>query len=232
MLRRTLASYTPDKRRRELTGELPVFLFYRPVSFLFTQPFALLGISPTAVSLFALAIALSLPLLTLLPAPANISWIGAAAILVEVLDCVDGNLARMFDRCTPVGGYIDMLADRIFTVTLLLTLGIMAEREAHGAEHGVILALLSAALILIGRICEDYVTAAGVANPAAVAADTKLGARDWVVTIFGGLRHLVPLALVPCALLDRLDLLLFACVAQSLVVFVFVQIEIVRALAR
>lgn len=227
---RTKESYTAEKRWQDRTGDLVFYLLYRPISLALTPPLAALNTSPTAVSLLGLLVALGLPWIALQSHGGL--WVAAAALTFEILDGIDGNLARVLHRVSRVGAYVDMLSDRVFSVTLYWSVGLLAERSLGGytVPHGATLSLLVVALVLIIRICDDHVIAVTGSNPMLMQPGVKPTFTQNMSTLFGGLRHLVPVALIPAVLFGRLDLLLLFIAVHTLIVFAVVQLSIVKAL--
>ncbi len=54
------------------------------------------------------------------------SWLGPHLDLSAILDAVDGTIARDFQRATPIGGVLDLAADRVVEAAVLL--GIVSYR--------------------------------------------------------------------------------------------------------
>lgn len=89
-------------------------------------------ITPNQVTLVSFAVAL-VAFVTLVFCPGRIGLVAAAAVLhiAFVLDCVDGQLARIKNLSSPVGAYLDFLMDEIKAVLLL---GSCAVRLAWTAQ--------------------------------------------------------------------------------------------------
>jgi len=121
--------------------------FGRPIANLVTPAFYNAGWSANGVSLARAALAL-LGLGALLSLR---SWAGAAAAAVFyacfVLDCVDGNIARLRNSVTYWGKYLDGLADSVFVLGAPLAAG--TGLWLHG---GPAWAMLAGALITIGSL--------------------------------------------------------------------------------
>lgn len=84
------------------------------------------GIHPNHVTLIALAVGLASCGLFL--------WTRDAALFAVVmiaggyLDTLDGEVARLTNRRTPFGGYLDAVSDRIFDSAVLFTIAFVADR--------------------------------------------------------------------------------------------------------
>lgn len=117
-------SLTPEKRRADGPWTR---LVLRPLSYPSAWLFIRLGFSPNGVTylsmLFCLAGAAFLASGSALGA-----WIGYALFfLFGVLDCVDGNMARVLKKASPWGEWVDALGGYTAYVSILLALGAAAD---------------------------------------------------------------------------------------------------------
>jgi len=83
---------------------------------------ALLRKLPNALSLLRLLLAPVVIALLIEGAP---GWACAVFALAAVLDAADGWLARRFDGATPIGVYLDPLADKALMIGAVVTLGVL-----------------------------------------------------------------------------------------------------------
>ncbi len=73
--------------------------------------------SPNAVTIIATVIGI----LAALPIAAGMLWEGAAVIFIsQILDCTDGDLARMTGRVTRKGAYLDRVFDRFVDAAIVI----------------------------------------------------------------------------------------------------------------
>ncbi len=73
--------------------------------------------SPNAVTIVATVIGI----LAALPIAAGMLWEGAAVIFIsQILDCTDGDLARMTGRVTRKGAYLDRVFDRFVDAAIVI----------------------------------------------------------------------------------------------------------------
>lgn len=156
LLRAVRASYTPEKAEDERRSELLAALVYRPLSFYLTPLFLRLGWSADGVS------ALQFPLALAMPAAAFAGgWIGAGAVvalalLVQVLDCVDGNIARHTRRSSPIGPVLEGLATLIFWSMYFIAIGRLgASADSFAGRIAPEVGLGLAVLLLAQRNVED-----------------------------------------------------------------------------
>jgi CDP-diacylglycerol--glycerol-3-phosphate 3-phosphatidyltransferase len=130
--------------------------------------------------------------ITLCAAAAVLVWFGdhnqwliywAAAILFvigSVLDILDGALARLSDKATPFGAFVDSISDRVSESFMLTAIGLVFSR------HGNQVALAFAFVALTGSFLVSYARAK--AELLGLKGDVGLGSRaERVVVITGGL---------------------------------------------
>lgn len=225
------ATYSADKRWRERATDPLFYWLYRPLSFWLTVPLASLRLPANLVTLFGAFLSVSLVVLAKLGVA--VGWLGLLAILVEVLDGVDGNLARLSGRPTRLGAYFDSLNDRLASVLLLWTLGIVAGRsglaDAHVAERNELIAVLAGSLTLLSRFCDDFLEkqtgANRMTNPEIA---NRTLTEEWVA-VGGGLRRLWPILLAPAAWFGLDQALLGLAAVHAVCVFLYIQRELYRA---
>jgi len=152
-----LASYDADKRRSERSSDLPSYLLYRPLSFVVTPLFALCGFSANGATLSGLLVALLMPLAAAYGGPRAGAMVALLALVFQVLDCVDGNLARMQGSSSRVGEMLDSLTSLFFWALYFVAVGVATERSGPSfvAQHGLELGLALALMLLAQREAED-----------------------------------------------------------------------------
>jgi phosphatidylglycerophosphate synthase len=203
------AAYRP-RRANELRTEWAIAVLYRPVSLLITPLFAAVGATPTAVSLLGFAIALALPFVA--AAYATQAWlaVGVLAIAFCVLDCVDGDLARVTGRSSKRGAYLDFVVDLAYRAGFYAALGIAADamRGAHaipalGAHGGVVAGLACALIAILARACRLYVDGGGHGADRPPSQQPVSGFD--AAAFLSGLDHLLPVAVLLLGAVGRLD---------------------------
>ena len=151
------ASYTSEKAADERRSEIIAHCVYRPLSFYVTPLFLRAGIPADGVTLGMFVFAAAMPALAAWgPAPAWV-WVVAIGMTLQVLDCVDGNIARVSQRFSKVGGMLDGLCTLLFWALFFFSAGILAQRAggAWVAQHGREIGLGLAVLLLGQREMED-----------------------------------------------------------------------------
>ena len=131
-------------------------LFYRRVSIVFTKIFYHTRLSPdqiTVISVFPAILAFFCFI------TGQIWWIFAGGILIQfsiILDCCDGEVARLRKQFSPIGSYIDPVFDRIVNVFVYLGLGI-GLYKIYGEISIFILSFLVFAITFLNHYTWDIV---------------------------------------------------------------------------
>jgi phosphatidylglycerophosphate synthase len=151
------ASYGTNKRWSELEGDLPSFLLYRPVSFWLTPLFLRLGITATAVTLTAAVLSALLPAVAWYGGTRAYAAVAVIALVVHVMDCLDGNIARTSGRTSGVGALLDGFVDLCFWSLYLVSIGILVKQAGGGmlGEWALELSMALVILVLLNRLLRD-----------------------------------------------------------------------------
>lgn len=157
LLARVRACHPPEKAAEERRREFLAHVLYRPLSFPVTPLFLAAGFSADGVTVLGLLAALAMPLLALGGGTGAWPVIVAIAVGIQVLDCVDGNIARTTGRSSAVGGMLDSLATLFFWASFFCAAGFLASAEGTGwiGRHGRELGLALALLFVLQREVED-----------------------------------------------------------------------------
>ncbi len=126
-----LATYGPEKRRWDRIYPWIGYVL-RPASFLITIPLMRIGVTANQVTAFTGVLGLMACGLLAWGTPQGFLGGGICVTLLNLFDCVDGNLARLGPReGSPVGKFYDQLVGYFFPLTYFF-LGIGLTR-AHPA---------------------------------------------------------------------------------------------------
>ncbi|MDK9696949.1 MAG: CDP-alcohol phosphatidyltransferase family protein [Siculibacillus sp.] len=142
--------------REEARGDWAYVVFYRPFAAVLAWGLAHTSATPMAVTLAGgLSIPVMLALAFLLPGETAVPLIGLAGWVGGLLDCADGDLARLTGRTSWLGRYVDFQVDMVRWAVLFVAVGIAADRaDAGGAWFAV--AAVAAWTRLFARAARDY----------------------------------------------------------------------------
>lgn len=120
LYREVLASYTVDKARDEAAHDVMGYYLYRRLSFPLTPLFMMLGLSANAVTTLGLVCSCLQPVVAWAFAPKlAASVVVGLGVSVQILDCVDGNIARTRQAASSVGSMLDSLGTLFFWISTL-----------------------------------------------------------------------------------------------------------------
>lgn len=122
------------------------FLYY-PLSIRLVYLIRQTRISPNALTISSLIVALFGCSLFATGTRSNELWGLLLVQISYVVDCADGQLARFKKQFSPVGGWIDQVADRVKEFAIYLSLAVGYAR-VHGSVEGVWIAAMAAMFVL------------------------------------------------------------------------------------
>ncbi len=118
--------------------------FYRPVGFRIAMLLRHTPITPNIVTIFSIFVGVGAGLL-FYPQNTLINLIGIVLLIfANVLDCVDGQLARITGIKSKVGRILDGLCGEIWFLTFYIVLSLRLMNETHLGAWAFLIALLSA----------------------------------------------------------------------------------------
>jgi len=228
-------SYPAEKRWEELAGELPSLLLFRPLSFLVTPLFVRAGFSPAAVTW--LSAALSVAMLAVAWRGGSHAWLGVFLLgfAVQLLDCVDGNVARVTQRTSDRGQLLDLLVGTFYGILLLASLGLLVERAGAGpfAGAGLEIGLGLALLVCVNRLTRNYAQLHFGWHQ--LSEERPRGPLSWkarLVIALAGLENLYIFAIAVGGALGALDRVLLGIAVYVVGVFLYVERGLFRELRR
>jgi hypothetical protein len=201
----------------------------RPLAAVLLVPLAKSRITPNQITFASLATFVAAAALLALER-GYVGLLVAVAVLEfsYVLDCTDGQLARLKNQSSPVGAHLDFLMDELKAFLLVAATGIRLW-QADGHEFWLVESLLGLAAVAIAISLTtfirrpEYLSATGAARPRSAgdygegfAAPSAPTERNFVVGVVEDLgRFLIhyPSYLVFVAVADQLDVFLHAYVA-------------------
>ena len=227
-------SYDADKAVEERYTEWAVYYVYRPLSFQITPFFLHLSFSPSNVTFISLVLAISLPFMALwLPAP--FFFVGLMGLIISVLDCVDGNIARVTGQTSRAGGYFDFLTDILYRVLMYLSIGLIVSQSSWIPESYTNIAaacmLIAVLLAIIARMCRMHAEG-DLSSKEETQIDKKNGheSSNWLdkyfFPFFSGLDWALPFAVIILGYTGQLHWVLVWLLLYSALDFIHTQYSI------
>jgi CDP-alcohol phosphatidyltransferase len=99
-------------------------VLYRPLAFLFVKGIYRTPVTPNQLTIVAMVLGVIGGICYALGTPATYAAGGALCLLYNVVDCSDGQLARMKKNGTPFGRILDGAADYIVSISIYAGIGI------------------------------------------------------------------------------------------------------------
>jgi len=238
-LKTIIRAYREAKRPEELYGEWGAALVFRPLSFLVTPLFLKAGFSATGVSLLALCLLPALPVVALAGGSLGYAFLAAGGVVFATLDCVDGNIARVTNTASKLGGYTDFIADILFRVVFYSSIGLIVSEQVFAlpvvSDNGLAVALIAAWLAVTARLSRVYTERSmdegnPYAAPEAQGAKAKLSATDILFAFVSGIDPLLPVVVLVTGFLGWLPWVLVWLVLYSTLDFLYTQASVVRRL--
>ena len=232
-----------NKFRKELHGEWGAVVFYRGPAILLTPLFLKYSVKPTTVSIFSLIVVLVMPLTLVLPAPVDFAYLALTGILFHILDCVDGNIARITKTHSRAGRYTDFIADVLQRIFIYLILGLLLQSDMAVASladlYPFLLMVIAGLLAVVARLSREYaISALSVSemaelesvnpfvnsNPVSVIKKIEC----FIFSFLSGLDTLTPVLILVAGLLGDMHWLPWWLVFYSLLDFIYTQFSVVR----
>jgi len=226
------ATYPPAKAREEWFGDWASALIYRPLSILVTPMFLAAGFSARMVTMLSLAIGLALPLIACFSGPSGGFWVAGLATVWVMLDCVDGNIARVTNSASKAGHYFDFVTDVVFRGSFYAAIGLLADASAGGGFARLALCLLAGYVAMAARFCRLFhARDSGVdIYEEGATQDRPHTPTQMLFSFLSGIDRLLPLMVLASMLLGRFDAVVGFLVIYSGLDFLYSQISIARQL--
>ena len=211
--RDVVSSYNTSKSDDERRGEWVARYIYRPMSFPLTTPLLNMGLHAKYITYAGMLASLSLPVIAYTGYAHSYTAIllVALAVLILIMDCIDGNIARTAGQYSEFGAFMDMFGDLLYRGCLYLAIGILAHYTTVQYDwlqtHAISICLLSLWLTSIARISREYIH-----NRQPATATTIVSSHPYLsplVSFVSGLDHLLPWFMLIASFLDKLHYLLF-----------------------
>jgi len=136
-------------------------IFYRPLAYLLVLPLSITPITPNQITILSLVAGLIAAYYFSMGIPSALFLAAIWYVIANVLDCADGQLARINKNGTPLGRVVDGVADYISSVAIFLGIGFGLEAQGNPQWWLVIVTGISSA---IHAIKFDEVQSSYIAN--------------------------------------------------------------------
>lgn len=150
--------YTDYKKSLKMTEieEIIDLLFYRPLAFILVKIIYPTNITPNQITIASILFGISAGIIYATGAPLSGLYGALFFMIYNVLDCSDGQLARLKKNGTHAGRIIDGIADYISAAAVFMGLGIGYPDHSYGHATWWLLLLSVAASNIMQSILVDY----------------------------------------------------------------------------
>ena len=229
-----IRGYSAEKAREEWYGEWGAAFCYRPLAIRITPAFVRFSIPATAVTLTSLLLALSLVPIVLSGWPAAPAAVSVIAIVAEILDCVDGGIARVTGTVSWAGQYLDSLTDVVLRVSMYVALGLIADAilaaPSFLAGHALPLAMGAAFFSIVARLCRMQIE--NSTRTAVAAPPKKWRPSDYLFSFLSGLDPIMPILMLITYYAGLLGWFVLWLIAYTAADFLYTQVSILKLLSK
>lgn len=220
---------------KKASAKKDIFAFYvgRPLSYLLTIPFLKLNIRPNTVSIIAL---LEVVLASFVLGNANtmfgeiIGWI--LFFLWNLLDGVDGNIARLRKSGTPIGSVYDATSGYAAMFLLYFSTGILASKNSLWGSMLIVCGAVSGMAVLFPRLVMHKATNelhGGGTNESSLADKKNFGILKTIALNLTSIAGLVQVLLLFAIIMNQTVLFTFFYMFLNVVVMIVSLIKILGA---
>ncbi len=150
-----LEEYKKSLKMKEVE-EVFDLIFYRPVAFLFVRTVYNTGITPNSITIAAIIMGVTAGCFYSLGQPVYFKIGAFFFLLFNILDCSDGQLARLKKTGTPVGRIIDGISDYIATIAVYLGIAVGFAWRSPKPYYWLLMLLLAGLSNIVHGILVDY----------------------------------------------------------------------------
>lgn len=237
-LARAKGLFTEEKRQEERRSDLPAHVFYRPLSFWITPLFLKSGFSANAVTVFSMLVALSMPATAQWGGDYAWAMVAVLGVCFQILDCVDGNIARMTKTSGRVGDMLDSMSSLLFWTAYFISAGMLSHAASGGfiGQHGFEIGLGLAVLHLMHETLQDMLDRylgerVTWTPPTSPAIKSKFPGFDWG-NLGRSVEHIYAFGvIIPAGIWGRLDLFLLILTAYQVLLLALWLFRFIRAVS-
>lgn len=150
-----LEEYKKSLKMKEVE-EIFDLIFYRPLAFLFVRVVYKTDLTPNGISIAAIFMGLIAGCFYSLGQPVHFKIGALFYLLFNILDCSDGQLARLKKNSTPVGRIIDGISDYIATIAVYIGLAVGFALKALNPYFWLLMLIIAGLSSAAHGILVDY----------------------------------------------------------------------------
>lgn len=130
--------------------------FYRPLAFILVKTIYSTNITPNQLTITSICFGLAAACVYATGSRAACSYGALLFMIYNIIDCSDGQLARLKKNGTPAGRIIDGMADYISTIAVFLGLGVGYPDHRYQFGYWWLLLIVAGASNLFQSVVVDY----------------------------------------------------------------------------
>lgn len=132
-------------------------IFYRPLAFLLVKAIYRTAITPNQLTLVSMVLGIVAGICYAFGTPVAFAAAGMFCLLYNIVDCSDGQLARMKHSGTPIGRILDGFADYVVSVAVYIGIGIgFAAPSSDPLLYGLLTVAAAAGNALTSALLDFY----------------------------------------------------------------------------
>jgi hypothetical protein len=130
-------------------------MFYRPIGYVVTRMLQPLGVTPNVVTVVSIFVGASAGYFFYMPDRISNMWGILVLVIANILDCVDGQLARLTGKKTTLGRILDGVAGDIWFIAIYVGLAMRLSLQ-YGSYWFFLPAVISGLSHLVQSNVTDY----------------------------------------------------------------------------
>jgi len=227
------SSFRGEKLQRELKTNLLGYLTYRQLSFYLTPIFLALSVPASVVTLITLPVCVLLPVAAIAGGKFGFLCVALLSFTYHLLDYIDGNIARTTGTTSYMGRYLDSFIGNAYWILIYTSLGLLVEYEENMVQlfskGGVVIGLVTGIIDVFGKESRLYVKL-NICDHAPEYVSDTMTIKNVVAVFLGGIGILMPFFIVVAGLVKAIDFALLFIFLHTLLIFLYTQFRIIRAL--
>ena len=156
MLKKLFREYLSVIKPLPIEG-IPDIVLFRPIAFALVKLLRYVPVTPNQISMSAILAGIGAGICLATGTPKGLIYGGSFCLCAVVLDCADGMLARLKNKCTPTGRIIDGIVDYVNGIAIFAGLAIgLTKMSGHYFLPAWILVIIAGISVIFHSILVDY----------------------------------------------------------------------------